>query len=427
MLQGIDFFVVVVLLFLGVNMLLLIVLLFVDFFNLVEWMQVFFFVYVIVFDSWVCDISGIDWVEVMLMLVCCFWGMDWVLVIFSVVVEVQGKFGYLLDLMLCFLFEFECELVGIVGVVIVVVLMVYVVGCGDIMVVDLMEVVGEVSQVCVDKQCFEIVGEDLVCLVCKLQEVNEKLIKFLVQKDVFLGQISYELCMLMILIWVFLEILMELLFDVDCVCFVIIIYDEVVCMICLIEDLLDFVVFEVGQVRLILCVVNLYELIEWVLVFVCVILLGCDFVVLCDIVVEQIMVMIDVDWLLQVLLNVILNVCKYCDVVVLQIVICICKCCDGVIQIDIVDNGVGILLCDWVLIFEKFLWFDDLVWVGGVGLGLVICCEIMEFLGGLIVYFFGQGGVVFCMILLLCLLGIGGDEVKKVVWLIIQKLFFVIL
>ncbi|MTH63910.1 ATP-binding protein [Paracoccus shanxieyensis] len=413
--QGIDPFAAAVLLSLGANMLLLIVLSLADFPNPVERMQAFSFVHAIAPDSRARDTSGIDRAEAMLTLARRFWGTDRALAIFSAAAEAQGKSGYLPDLTPRFLSEFERELAGTVGAATAVALMAHVAGRGDITVADLMEVAGEASQARADKQRLETAGEDLARSARKLQEANEKLTKLSAQKDAFLGQISHELRTPMTSIRAFSEILMEPLSDADRARFATIIHDEAARMTRLIEDLLDLAVLEAGQARLIPRVVNLHELIERALVSARATLPGRDFAVLRDIAAEQIMAMTDADRLLQVLLNVILNACKYCDAAAPQIAIRTRKRRDGVIQIDIADNGAGIPPRDRALIFEKFSRLDDPARAGGAGLGLAICREIMEFLGGSIAYLPGQGGAAFRMTLPPRPPGIGGDEAKKAV------------
>ena len=65
------------------------------------------------------------------------------------------------------------------------------------------------------------------------------------------------------------------------------------------------------------------------------------------------------------------------------------------IEIDFTDNGDGIPTASQALIFEKFARLTDSLQAGGAGLGLSICREIMQNLGGDIVYVPGQGGAAF--------------------------------
>ena len=64
-------------------------------------------------------------------------------------------------------------------------------------------------------------------------------------------------------------------------------------------------------------------------------------------------------------------------------------------QIDFIDNGAGIPIASQDIIFEKFARLSDESAAGSAGLGLAICREIMEKLGGSIAYLPGQGGAAF--------------------------------
>ena len=65
------------------------------------------------------------------------------------------------------------------------------------------------------------------------------------------------------------------------------------------------------------------------------------------------------------------------------------------LQIDFVDNGAGIPGDKQTMIFEKFSRLSDHGKAGGAGLGLAICREIVNNLGGTIAYLPGQGGAAF--------------------------------
>jgi signal transduction histidine kinase len=66
--------------------------------------------------------------------------------------------------------------------------------------------------------------------------------------------------------------------------------------------------------------------------------------------------------------------------------------------VDFIDNGSGIPPEAQALVFEKFarVGADK---AGGAGLGLAICREIMQRLGGEIVYLPGEGGGAFRIVL----------------------------
>ena len=63
--------------------------------------------------------------------------------------------------------------------------------------------------------------------------------------------------------------------------------------------------------------------------------------------------------------------------------------------VDFIDNGQGISNENQALIFEKFARLTDQRAAGSAGLGLAICREIMQRLGGTIDYLPGQGGSAF--------------------------------
>ena len=65
------------------------------------------------------------------------------------------------------------------------------------------------------------------------------------------------------------------------------------------------------------------------------------------------------------------------------------------LRVDFIDNGDGIPPRSESLIFEKFARVSDDRRAGGAGLGLAICREIMQRLGGAISYLPGQGGAAF--------------------------------
>ena len=62
--------------------------------------------------------------------------------------------------------------------------------------------------------------------------------------------------------------------------------------------------------------------------------------------------------------------------------------------VDMVDNGSGIPTEAQAMVFEKFARVSAEK-AGGAGLGLAICREIMQRLGGDVVYLAGQSGAGF--------------------------------
>ena len=66
----------------------------------------------------------------------------------------------------------------------------------------------------------------------------------------------------------------------------------------------------------------------------------------------------------------------------------------GQVVIDFTDNGGGIPFEAQSMVFEKFARVGSDK-AGGAGLGLAICREIMQRLGGEVAYLPGQGGAAF--------------------------------
>lgn len=394
--QGIDPFAGSVLLALGVNLALTVLVSLIDFPNPVERMQGLSFVHAIAPDGSPRDGAGQGRAESLLALAGRLWGSERALEIFRAAAEDQGKSGYLPDLTPRFLSDFERQIAGTVGAATAVALMAQVAGRGPVTVADLMDVAGEASRARADKLRLETATEELARTARKLQETNDKLTALSAQKDAFLGQISHELRTPMTSIRAFSEILMEP--DVpapDRARFAGIIHAETGRLTRLVDDLLDLAVLEGGRARLTPAVVNLHDLIERALAASRAGDAGRGPVLLRDIPAEHLMLITDPDRLLQVLINVLANARKYCDAPAPEIRIDTRRLRDGRIEIDIADNGAGIPPEHEALIFEKFARLDDPARAGGAGLGLAICREIMQFLGGSIAYLPGQGGAAF--------------------------------
>ncbi len=163
----------------------------------------------------------------------------------------------------------------------------------------------------------------------------------------------------------------------------------------LLDDLLDISVLEAGKARLKPEVFNLHDLIERALASAGAAASGRDFAIRRNLPAEHLPVITDPDRLLQVLINVITNARKYCDAESPAIRIETRRNPNGGTEIDIADNGTGIRPENRALIFEKFARLHEVSRAGGAGLGLAICKEIMEFLGGSIAYLPGRGGACF--------------------------------
>jgi signal transduction histidine kinase len=98
--------------------------------------------------------------------------------------------------------------------------------------------------------------------------------------------------------------------------------------------------------------------------------------------------------LTQVFINLISNARKYCAAATPELRLRV-RQKGGYVMVDVIDNGDGIPEAAQALIFEMFARLTDHNKAGGAGLGLAICREIMENLGGSIEYLPGQGGTAF--------------------------------
>ncbi|KGJ03518.1 hypothetical protein SAMN04487972_11831 [Paracoccus halophilus] len=393
---GIDPFAGAVLLALSVNLTLLILVSLIDFPDPVERMQALSFVHAIAPDSTPNEAAPSTKSEELLTLAGRIWGSENALEFFRGMAEQQGKSGYLPDLTPRFLVDFERRLAGTVGAATAAALMTRVVGRGGVTVADLMEVAGEASQAREANRRLELTSSELARTAAMLRETNDKLTALSAHKDAFLGQISHELRTPMTSIQAFSEILKEPgLSDEDRSRFAGIIHDEASRLTRLLQDLIDLAVLEVGSARLKPAVINLHDLIERALAASGATAPQRTFTIQRNRPAEHMSVITDPDRLLQVLINVIANARKYCDAEFPVIRIDTRRAAAGGTEIDISDNGSGIAPESRALIFEKFARLNDPARAGGAGLGLAICKEIMEFLGGRIAYLPGRGGACF--------------------------------
>ena len=175
-----------------------------------------------------------------------------------------------------------------------------------------------------------------------------------------------------------------------------IIHDEALRLTRLLDDLLDLSVLESGQVSLNNRVGWLLDVLDRSLSTA---LTGGDV----DIEVERdpnreaIVIETDLDRLAQVFINLISNAHKYCDADPQRLTIVVDQI-GGHIAIDFLDNGSGLPRQLRALVFEKFARVGGDK-AGGAGLGLAICREIMERLGGEILYLDSHDGGAFRVLL----------------------------
>ncbi len=327
-------------------------------------------------------------------------GADEAQALFQREAERQGSAGFLPDTTPDFIETLERELAGSVGAATAHAMVGQITGGASVSVQDLMAVADETAQIMEHTSQLEAQREELFRTARQLREANEKLTAVSIQKDAFLGQISHELRTPMTSIRAFSEILMAggPMSDADRRRFTRIIHDEAIRLTRLLDDLLDLSVLEAGQVSLNWQEIDLHSVIDRAVAAAGVrearggmrILRAPDR--------ERESLVTDADRLAQVFINLIANAGKYCDAEQPELRIEVAAR-DDALRIDFVDNGAGIAKADQSMIFEKFSRLTDNSRAGGAGLGLAICREIIDRLGGSIAYVPGQGGAAFRVML----------------------------
>jgi Na+/proline symporter/nitrogen-specific signal transduction histidine kinase len=306
----------------------------------------------------------------------------------------QGRPGDLPDPTPALIDRLERELAGSVGAATAHAMMGGLTGGSPVSVEALMAVAGETAQMVEYSARLEAQSRELRATAEKLREANAQLTALGRQKDAFLSQISHELRTPMTSIRAFSEILMSPeLGEEERGRYAGIILDESRRLTRLLDDLLDLSVLENGQVELSLEEVRLDRVIDRA-VTASASVAGERLEVLRDREAERIALVTDPDRLAQVFINLITNAAKYCDAPAPRLEIRVAA--EGAsATVDFVDNGGGIAPEDRRVIFEKFARLSDHAAAGGAGLGLAICREVMQRLGGEIAYLPGAGGGAF--------------------------------
>ena len=321
-------------------------------------------------------------------------GADEAQTLFQAQASDQGKGGYLPDTTPDFIARLERELAGSVGAATAHAMVGQIVGGASVSVEDLMAVADETQQMLEHSSQLEAQQKELTTTARRLSEVNEKLTQLSIQKDAFLSQISHELRTPMTSIRAFSEILRES--DLDHAAqekYAMIIHGEAVRLTRLLDDLLDLSVLENGQVQL----YPQHEPLSFVLdraVAATSSLSAGGIAIRRTPETEAIGLYTDTDRLAQVFINLIANAAKYCEAPAPCLEINVSQKL-GELRIDFVDNGGGIPPESQTVIFEKFSRLSDQAAAGGAGLGLAICREIMDKLGGTVTYLPGQNGAAF--------------------------------
>ncbi len=313
--------------------------------------------------------------------------------IFQQVAEAQGKDGFLPDVTPDFIDQLERELAGSVGAATAHAMIGQLTEGASVSVEDLIAVADEAAQILEYSNRLEAKSAEQDRTARALQAANDKLTALSVQKDAFLSQISHELRTPMTSIRSFSEILRDTDMEArDKARYAGIIHDEALRLTRLLDDLLDLAVLENGQVTLRSQTGELSDLLDRAVSSAGA--HGLSIKVRRKPTREAIPLHTDLDRLAQVFINLITNAAKYCDADAPELRIEVRQNA-GIATVDFIDNGSGIATEDQDVIFEKFSRLTDEARAGGAGLGLAICREIMERLGGNIAYVPGQGGAAF--------------------------------
>ncbi len=308
--------------------------------------------------------------------------------------EQQGARSHMPEPTPGFLNRLERELSGSVGAATAHAMIGQIVGGASVSVEDLLAVADESAQLLEYSSQLEMKSAELSRTARQLREANTKLTLVSEQKDSFLSQVSHELRTPMTSIRAFSEIMRDTegLSAEEQTRYAAIIHDEALRLTRLLDDLLDLSVLENGQVNLNMGEGTLRSILDRAVSSA---LAGSnkDLTVRRSRASERFALHTDLDRLGQVFINLISNAQKYCDADEPVLTIS-AHDVGGRLVIDFIDNGGGIPAEAQSLVFEKFarVGADK---AGGAGLGLAICREIMQRLGGEITYLPGQGGAAF--------------------------------
>ncbi len=303
----------------------------------------------------------------------------------------QGKDGFLPEVTPRFVEELERELAGSVGAATAHAMVGQLIEGAAVSVEDLIAVADEAAQILEYSNRLEAKSAEQDRTAGALREANEKLTALSVQKDAFLSQISHELRTPMTSIRSFSEILRD---TADSTGpnqrYAGIIHDETMRLTRLLDDLLDLSVLANGQVNLQIEMGQLSKVVDQAIS----VAKTQELKIKRNKPQEAIFVETDLGRLSQVFINLISNASKYCDAQAPELTIKVAQSKQFVI-VDFIDNGSGVSHDKRQVIFEKFSRIMDSHQAGGAGLGLAICQEVMQRLGGDIAYLPGQGGAAF--------------------------------
>jgi hypothetical protein len=313
---------------------------------------------------------------------------------FQAEAERQGGRSSLPEPTPAFLERLERELSGSVGAATAHAMIGQIVGGSSVSVEDLLAVADESAQLLEYSSQLETKSAELTRTARQLRDANTKLTQISEQKDNFLGQVSHELRTPMTSIRAFSEIMRDTdgLSPEEQTRYAAIIHDEALRLTRLLDDLLDLSVLESGRVNLNMGGDTLRSVLDRAVSSA---LAGSSagIEVRRSKAAERIPLHTDLDRLGQVFINLISNAQKYCDADEPVLTIS-AHDVGGQVVVDFADNGSGIPPEARSMVFEKFARVSGEK-AGGAGLGLAICREIMQRLGGEITYLPGQGGAAF--------------------------------
>jgi signal transduction histidine kinase len=229
-----------------------------------------------------------------------------------------------------------------------------------------------------------------------LREANEKLMALSVQKDGFLGQVSHELRTPMTSIRSFAEILRDTegLDAAQLKKYATIILEESIRLTRLLDEILDLSVLENQRVVLNRETGRISDLIDRAISATASFDGAKKLKIHRDPGAEDVTITTDLGRLSQVLINLVSNALKYCDVAQPELWVKV-ECNGDLVVLSFTDNGREIPEHQRDIIFEKFSRLSDASAAGSAGLGLAISREIMRNLGGEIRYQAGGAGPCF--------------------------------
>lgn len=229
----------------------------------------------------------------------------------------------------------------------------------------------------------EMVCEELLQFECVVCSVVENMVWV---KDEFLVMLLYELCILLIIILGWSELLFQCIDEISLMYKGLgVIVNSVMVQKCLILDMLDLSSMLLGKVQLEVEVLDLcVQLIEVMCVQELVVegkVLNISLVLFDDLC----LVLGDVMCLQQILWNLFFNVIKFIFVEGIVVVILVVDV--GYWLIIVIDFGDGIVFEFLCYLFGCFCQVDGIIicWYGGLGLGLVIVQQLVELYGGVVV------------------------------------------